>query len=92
MANNSYLDRPADDNTPKAHPAFHRGKIAGVRVMIKILKDLLEGKDNGLGTIGTPQLETLRRAILVYRDALENSQQGSKALKEAKNLVEPIRF
>ena len=25
----SYLDRPQDDGTPKAHPAFKRGQIAG---------------------------------------------------------------
>ena len=25
-----YLDRPQDDNTHKAHPAFNRGKIKGI--------------------------------------------------------------
>lgn len=96
MAESSYLDRPADDNTPKAHPAFNRGKVSGIRVMLKILKDLVSGKDNGSGTIGSTHLETLRRAILVYRTALEveavKSKKASNALKEATKLVENIKL
>ena len=34
----SYLDRPQDDNTPHAHPAFRRGKIDGIKTVLSIFK------------------------------------------------------
>jgi hypothetical protein len=33
-----YTDRPEDDNTHKAHPAFNRGKVRGILETLSIIK------------------------------------------------------
>ena len=92
----SYLDRPQDDFTPKAHPAWKRGynhgKIAGVKTMIKIIEDIVSGADNGTGRNNTPEIESVRRAVLEYREALKDksleSKTAKKVLKDAKTKLQ----
>ena len=90
----SYLDRPQDDNTHKAHPAFKRGKITGVAAMLKMVKDIIEGVDTGDGTNNSPQVEAVRRAILEYKQALEStdSKSSTKSLEKAKSLVATVNL
>jgi len=94
----SYLDRPQDDNTPHAHPAFRRGKIDGIKTVLSIFKNVIDGTDTGDGNIASPQIEAIRRAIFVYKDTLTHasdkstylSKQAAESLEEAKKLVENI--
>ena len=96
----SYLDRPQDDNTPKAHPAFNRGKIDGIRTVLSIFKNVINGKDDGTGEIASPQIEAIRQAIFTYKDTLEHasdkstylSKQAAESLEEAKNIVDKINL
>ena len=92
----SYLDRPQDDNTHKAHPAFKRGKINGVISMLKIVKDIIEGVDTGNGVNNSDPVESIRRAVLEYQSALENStvdsKEAKKSLKKAKTLVAKVNI
>ncbi len=39
-----YTDRPEDDNTPKAHPAFKRGKINGILETLALFKKCNYGR------------------------------------------------
>lgn len=66
-----YLDRPALDDTPKAHPAFFRGKALGINSVLKIVSDIMMGLDNGTGNNNHPDIERMRRALLVWRDEIE---------------------
>ena len=96
----SYLDRPQDDNTRNAHPAFKRGKIDGVRTVLLILKNVINGEDNGDGEIASPQVEAIRKAIFTYRNTLQHasdkstylSKQAAESLDEAKKLVDNINL
>jgi len=67
-----YLDKPAQDNTPLAHPAFWRGKIAGIREMLSIVSDIMLDKDNGTGTNNNVDIENMRRALLTWREDLRS--------------------
>ena len=51
MSESSYLDRPADDGTQKAHPAYWRGRARGTAEILKIIKRVAEGGDPGDGEI-----------------------------------------
>ena len=90
----SYLDRPQDDGTHKAHPAYNRGKVAGVRTVLEIVKNILTDVDTGNGVSKSPQVEAVRRAILEYKTTLEGSTSKSakEALKEAKKIVASVKF
>lgn len=96
----SYLDRPQDDNTPKAHPAFKRGKIDGVKTVLSIFKNVITGVDSGAGEIASPQIEAIRQAIFTYKNTLEHasdkstylSKQAAESLEEAKKIVENINL
>lgn len=85
----SYLDRPQDDGTHKAHPAFNRGKVRGVSLILKIVKNIIEGSDDGSGVNNSPQVEAIRRAVLEYRSTLEasSSKSAEEALESAKKIV-----
>ena len=85
----SYLDRPQDDGTHKAHPAFNRGKVRGVSLILKIVKNIIEGADDGSGVNNSPQVESIRRGVLEYKKALEESSSKSaeEALESAKKIV-----
>lgn len=90
----SYLDRPQDDGTHKAHPAYNRGKVSGVKAVLHIIKDIVWGVDNGEGINKSPQVEVIRRAILEYKQALEStdSKSSAEALEKAKKLVASVRI
>jgi hypothetical protein len=90
-----YLDRPEDDNTHKAHPAWKRGKIAGILETLAIFKDVITGDDDGTGTINSPEIEKIRRSIVIMREALEKpGKQGSPArvLDEAAKVADTLRY
>ena len=95
-----YTDRPEDDNTPQAHPAFKRGKINGILTTLAILRNAIVGKDDGSGTNNNEELEKIRRAIFVMRDTLNHAQDKStylskqckEALEEATKVANTLRF
>lgn len=66
-----YLDRPALDDTPKAHPAFFRGKALGINSVLKIVSDIMMGLDNGTGSNNHVGIEQMRQALLVWRNELD---------------------
>ena len=95
-----YLDRPEDDNTHKAHPAWKRGKIAGILETLAIFKDVITGADDGTGTINSPEIEKIRRSIVIMREALNHasdkstylSKPAKEALNEAIKVAETLRY
>ena len=95
-----YLDNPQDDNSHKAHPAFNRGKIAGILETLAIFKEVITGEDNGSGTINSPEIEKIRRATVIMREALTHasdkstylSKPAKEALDEAMKIARTLRF
>ena len=95
-----YTDRPEDDNTRNAHPAFNRGKIQGILETLAILKDVITGSDNGSGKINSSEIEKIRRSVFLLRNALAHasdkstylSKQAKEALDEAIKVAETLRF
>tara|TARA_R110002020_G_scaffold3293_7_gene14945 strand:+ start:423 stop:740 length:318 start_codon:yes stop_codon:yes gene_type:complete len=95
-----YMDRPEDDNTKNAHPAWSRGKIAGILETLAIFKDVITGQDNGSGTINSPEIEKIRRATVIMREALVHasdkstylSKPAKEALKEAVTVANTLRY
>ena len=94
-----YTDRPEDDNTRKAHPAFKRGKIQGILETLAIIKKVITGEDNGSGTINSPEIEKIRKSIFVMREALDGSigktlheKPAKEALNEAHKIANSLRF
>jgi len=95
-----YTDRPEDDNTKQAHPAFNRGKARGILETLAIIKKVITGEDNGTGTINSPEIEKIRRSIFVMREALDHasdkstylSKPAKEALNEAHELANSLRF
>jgi hypothetical protein len=90
----SYLDRPQDDGTHKAHPAYNRGKISGVVSILDIIRNIVNGIDTGQGENKSPQVEAIRRAVLEYKTTLDESSSKSsdEAIKKAKDLVASAKF
>mgnify|MGYP006410448497 CR=1 FL=1 len=85
----SYLDRPQDDGTPKAHPAFKRGQIAGTVTILRIIKSVAEGTDFGDGAVGSPQIEAARRIVLELKNNVEHTAlQSTAPSKNAKQTLE----
>ena len=95
-----YTDRPEDDNTKNAHPAFHRGKARGILETLAIVKKVITGEDNGSGTINSPEIEKIRRSIFIMREALDHasdkstylSKPAKEALHEAYNVANSLRY
>ena len=95
-----YMDRPEDDNTRNAHPAFNRGKIKGILETLAIVRNIIVGEDNGSGTINSEEIEKIRRAVFLLKDALEHasdkstylSKQAKEALEEEKKIANTLRF
>ena len=95
-----YLDRPEDDNTHKAHPAWKRGKIAGILETLAIFKEVITGQDDGSGTINSPEIEKIRRATVIMREALIHasdkstylSKPAKEALDEATTVANTLRY
>jgi len=95
-----YLDKPEDDNTYKAHPAFNRGKAKGILETLAIIRNIIVGTDNGSGAINSEEIEKIRRAVFLLKDALEHasdkstylSKQAKEALVEAQKVANTLRF
>jgi hypothetical protein len=91
-----YLDRPEDDNTHNAHPAWKRGKIAGILETLAIFKDVITGDDDGSGTINSPEIEKIRRSIVIMRECLKTPAKApndsKKALQEAVEVSNTLRY
>ena len=95
-----YTDRPEDDNTKNAHPAFNRGKVRGILETLAIVRKVITGEDNGSGTINSPEIEKIRRSIFIMREALIHasdkstylSKPAKEALDEATRVAHTLRF
>jgi len=95
-----YTDRPEDDNTRKAHPAFNRGKVQGILETLALLRNVIVGIDNGQGTNNSEELEKIRRAVFIMRDTLNHAQDKStylsknckEALEQATKVANTLRF
>ena len=95
-----YMDRPEDDNTRNAHPAFNRGKIKGILETLAIVRNIIVGEDNGSGTINSEEIEKIRRAVFILKDALDHasdkstylSKQAKEALAEAQKIANTLRY
>ena len=95
-----YTDRPEDDNTKNAHPAFNRGKARGILETLAIIKKVITGEDNGSGTINSHEVEKIRRSIFIMREALDHasdkstylSKPAKEALNEAHELANSLRY
>ena len=84
-----YTDNIQDDNTPRAHPAFNRGKARGILETLSIIRDIIVGDDNGSGTINSAEIEKIRRAVITYREALVHASDKSTFLsKQAKESLD----
>jgi len=96
----SYLDRPQDDGTHKAHPAYNRGKINGVRTVLSIIKNIVSGVDYGQGVNKSPQVEAVRRSVLELKKLVESEAKGTskssenaqQALSQAVKLVTDMKL
>lgn len=84
-----YLDNPVFDDTPRAHPAFWRGKSAGINAVLKIVADVMNGVDDGSGANNHEQIERMRRALFTWKERVDASfkenkggKPGSKVEKE----------
>jgi len=98
MAETSYLDRPADDGTQKAHPAYWRGRARGTAEILRIVKRVAEGNDPGDGAINSPVIEAARRILITYRETLIHasdkstylSKHAQEAIQECEELAKKI--
>jgi len=95
-----YMDNPETDNTPKAHPAFNRGKARGILETLAIMRNVVTGADDGTGTINSTEIEKIRRAVFIMKETLEHasdkstylSKPAKQALNEAKEVANTLRF
>ena len=95
-----YTDNIQDDNTPKAHPAFNRGKAKGILETLAIFRNVVIGSDDGSGTINSAEIEKIRRAVFIMREALDHASDKSTylskpakgALNEAKEVANTLIF
>ena len=95
-----YTDRPEDDITRNAHPAFNRGKVRGILETLAILRNVVTGVDNGSGTINSAEIEKIRRAVFIMRETLVHasdkstylSKQAKEALDEATKVANTLTF
>jgi len=95
-----YTDRPEDDNTPKAHPAYNRGKMKGILETLAIMRNVIVGVDDGSGTINSEEIEKIRRSIFIMKEALNHasdkstylSKPAKEALQEATNVANELRY
>ena len=92
MSESSYLDNPNHDDTVKEHPAYRRGKLKQTVYFLKVIKGAVNGNDNGSGSIGSPQIEAARRAILEMVNFLDHAETKSTYLsKQAKEALDKAR-
>src|ERR1043166_9002424 len=67
-------DDPDFDGTDAAHPAFWRGHDHGCWGTIERIKQVVDGKDDGRGVMGTIALEDIRRRLLAQRVLIRQLQ------------------
>jgi len=79
-----YLDQPEHDNTPRAPPAFWRGKNNGINSVLEIVSNLMMGHDDGSGVNNHPGIETMRRGVLVWRQELDKFKLEEKKVEKVK--------
>jgi|TARA_R110002020_G_scaffold37458_6_gene113161 hypothetical protein len=82
-----YTDRPEDDNTKKAHPAFNRGKVRGILETLSIIKKIITGEDDGSGIINSPEIEKIRKSIFLMKNTTDK-----QTLQEAVKIAETLRY
>ena len=82
-----YTDRPEDDNTKKAHPAFNRGKVRGILETLSIIKRIITGEDDGSGIINSPEIEKIRKSIFLMKNTTDK-----QTLQEAVKIAETLRY
>jgi hypothetical protein len=95
-----YTDNPEYDNTPKAHPAFNRGKAKGILETLAIMRNVIVGSDDGSGTINSEEIEKIRRSVFIMREALDHasdkstylSKPAKEALNEAHESANSLRY
>jgi len=68
-----YLDKPLHDGTRNSHPAYWRGKSAGIGETLKIVSDIMLGLDNGTGTNNNKDIELMRQSLLTWRDNIDKN-------------------
>ena len=92
MSEQSYLDNPSHDDTVKEHPAFRRGKLKSTVFFLKLIKGAIDGSDPGDGSIGSPQIQAARAALLGLVESLEKSptRDAKEALAAARQEVDKI--
>lgn len=96
----SYFDKPEFDGTPKGHPAFKRGQLKSTITLLKMVKSVVDGTDDGSGTVASPQIEAARRAILILLGCVKEttelstspSKKAIKALEAAQAEVQKINL
>ena len=73
-----YLDQPEFDNTPRAHPAFWRGKNIGINNVLEIFSNIMMGHDNGSGVNNHTGIEAMRQGILAWKSQVDKSLSDNK--------------
>jgi hypothetical protein len=68
-----YLDQPELDDTRRSHPAFWRGKARGIEAILRIVSDIMMGHDDGSGVNNQPDVESMRRGLLAWREEVNKS-------------------
>ena len=68
-----YLDQPQFDGSPKAHPAFWRGKAIGINAVLEIVSNIMMGEDDGSGTNNHTGIEQMRQGLIQWRAEVNNS-------------------
>jgi hypothetical protein len=79
-----YLDQPELDNTPRAHPAFWRGKANGINSVLEIVSNIMMGYDDGSGTNNHPGVEAMRRGILAWKTEVDKFKPEEKKVEKTK--------
>tara|TARA_R110001583_G_scaffold15814_1_gene64764 strand:+ start:594 stop:905 length:312 start_codon:yes stop_codon:yes gene_type:complete len=95
-----YMDNPETDNTPKAHPAFNRGKARGILETLAIMRNVIIGADDGSGSINSEEIEKIRRSVFLMKETLDHasdkstylSKPAKEALNEAKAIANTLRY
>ena len=79
---------------------FDKGRMKGTLDVLDILRGVIIGTDDGSDTINAGEIEKIRRAVFVMREALVHasdkstylSKQAKEALDEAKRLANSLGF
>jgi len=73
-----YLDQPEHDNTPRAHPAFWRGKHNGITSVLEIISNIMMGNDDGSGINNHTGIESMRRGLLNWKSEVDKALSKKK--------------